>query len=114
MITNLVATIAISLVTNVTETLPKHMRADPMPPGQETLAICISHAVDDANPTEKWVTTNIVEVTTVSFELGQHYEAKSERSITNWTTHFVIGRPEPPKWNLDTNNVPIPMLWFGR
>jgi hypothetical protein len=115
MITNILATVIVSLVTNATETLPKHIVADPAPPGQETFAVYRGHAVDDDNPKEKWVTTNVVEVTKIRFEaLGQQYEAKSERVITNWTTHFLLAAPEPAKWNHDTNNVPIPMCWFGR
>lgn len=113
MITNLVATVAVTLATNVSEVLPKHMVSGPYPPGTETLAIYIGHAEDDANPKEKWVTTNIVEVTSIRFDaFGQQYEAKSERAVTNWTTHFLLGPPEPTKWNRDTNNVPIPTTWF--
>lgn len=115
MITNLVASVVIYMVTNVSETLPKHMVPDPAPPGQETFAVYRAHAVDDENPKEKWVTTNIVEVTAVRFEaFGNQYEAKSEHPLTNWTTHFLLAAPEPKRWNNDTNNEPIPWTWMGR
>ena len=112
MITNIVASVVVSLVTNTSETLPKHMVTDPPPPGLETLTVYRGHAVDDENPKEKWVTTKICEVTTVRFNaMGNQYEARSERVITNWTTHFLISAP---RWVADTNNAPIPDNWFGR
>ena len=78
-------------------------------------AVYRGHSVPDDQPREKWVTTNIVEVTTVIFSIGgRYFEAKSERTITNWTAHFILADPEPPKWNRDTNDIPIPSSWFNR
>lgn len=115
MITNILASVVVSMTTNVTETLPKHTVPVPAPPGEEMNAVYRSRLVDDENPREKWVTTNIVEVTTIRFEaFGKQYLATSERAITNWTTHFLLAAPGPKVWNRDSNNVPVPQFWFGR
>lgn len=120
MITNILASIVISLVTNTVETLPQHWVNDPGPvsTGNFAIAVAYGHYQPDANPKEKWITTNVVKVTTIKFEaLGRLYEVKSELAITNWTTHFVIDPPSPPtppKWLVDTNSVEIPATWFGR
>lgn len=120
MITNILASIVITLVTNTVETLPKHYVIDPGPAstGNMALAVAYGHYEPDASPKEKWITTNVVEVTTVTFEaMKKQFEAKSERSVTNWTTHFWIEPPAPPppaKWIADTNSVEIPATWFWR
>jgi hypothetical protein len=115
MITNLLASIVVSLVTNTTETFPKHMVPVPPPAGQEMYLVYRAREEIDENPKEKWVTTNILEVTVIRFNaLGKQYEAKSERAITNWTTHLLIAAPEPAKWTNDPTNAPIPWSWLGR
>lgn len=114
MITNLLANVIVSLVTNTSEEFPK--RLVPVPsPGDEGVVHAVFHGRYEPvkNPQEKWVTTNIVEVTIFQFmHNGTPLEFRKEVSKTNWTTHFAIVPPEPLKWIATTNNPPKPISWF--
>jgi len=91
--TNITAIVTVCLVTNVTERFPQHWESMPCP--ERRLGCLVNHGqnVNDANPKEKWVTTNVVEVTTLRFDWLGNQEIKSERAVTNWTAHFVLQEP---------------------
>lgn len=98
MSTNLLVSVLVTLVTNSVETFPQITIQDPSPraPDGSIYAVYVSHGINDPNPKEKWITTNIVELTTLRFTyLTNKYEAHSERMITNWTTHFSLA---PTQW----------------
>jgi hypothetical protein len=116
MITNLLASVCVTLVTNVSEQFPQHLEPVASPSdGPSVYAVFVGRNVPDKDPKEKWVTTNIVEVTTVSFQcLGQAFETKKERPVASWTTHFRLAPPDPQRWTRDTNNAPLPVTWLTR
>lgn len=112
--TNTLAVIVVTLVTNLTETFP-HMSVPAPNTGPPGNLLYYSQAVPVPNPTQKWVTVSIVEVATVTnLWNGEPVVGKKERPITNWTEHYVLvppPPPPPPKWERSTNNAPIPMYW---
>lgn len=68
MITNLVASIVVSIVTNVSERWPTHAEAVPCPEGR--IGCAVLHwgpEIPDKDPTNKWVRTTIKRVTTCKF-----------------------------------------------
>lgn len=113
-VTNLVASIVVTLTTNVSDVFPKHMVEDPVGanPDGSIPAIFRVHYEDVKDPKEKWVVTKINEVTTFKFTYnGIPMETERVNELTNWTTHFTLAPPEPKKWVYNTNNPPIPLTW---
>lgn len=91
MITNLLASIVVTLVTNRAEAFPQHMVPYPPSLGQETLALFRYHMEADQNPTNKTVTTTILERKTVSFEFdGQKRELVIDKPVINWVESFKL------------------------
>lgn len=90
--TNLLASIIVTVVTNVTEEFPKHLVPDPIPslgPGFNSVpAVFRGHWENDANPTQKKVTTTCKEITTLQFEWNGHREIVSERVL--WESECVM------------------------
>lgn len=87
MITNILASIVISLVTNTTENVLEYERYEY--PSRYTLEMHIDPSKCDykkgVNPTKKQITTTVVEITTVKFWLDGHekpHETKVERVIS--------------------------------
>lgn len=87
MITNLIASIIVTLVTNTTEHYPQHSVSDPAPPGEVCDLVYLSHLENDANATEKIVVTEIKEVTTVHYECAgsEHDDVVAERVLQQYS-----------------------------
>jgi hypothetical protein len=113
MTTNLLMTIIVTLSTNVMEQFPTVMMPGPYPTGTELQLLARFHSEPVKDPKEKWVTTNVVEITGFGWILnGEVYTHKVERPLTNWTTHFVLEEASP-KWVASTNQAPPkPMNFF--
>lgn len=77
MITNLLASIVVTLITNTTERVPTHEVPGPRPPGYETSAVYFCHQEPDANPDRKWIRITVKEVSTLKFE----YEGKPHEAV---------------------------------
>ncbi len=112
MLTNIVATLTIFTVTNVSEIVPQKMVADPVPPGPngEMFDIFKGHYEPIKDPCEKWVKTEIVEVHSLTHDFDG-YPCKDEYSIikTNWTVHF----DKTEGWQESKTNTPLPQSWLG-
>lgn len=75
MITNLVASIIVTLITNVSERVPTHWESLPKPPGSNPWTLeAYGHEVADPDPKQKWVKTTITENRTLSFT----FESKAQ------------------------------------
>lgn len=114
MITNLAASVVVSLVTNTAEIFPRHIVPDAPPSSGSGSVHAVFYGREEPvpNPKEKWVKTSIVEITTVKFQLqGRQYESKSEQPVTNWTTHFILAPPPPQQWVKSQYNAPVPPIW---
>lgn len=95
MITNLVASIVVTVVTNVTERLPTHSEPAPCPDAGAfgagiSCGVYHSKTVPDANPKEKWIDYAVKEVTTATFKDFNLPPSVYERPITNWSEHLVL------------------------
>lgn len=96
MITNIVATVTVCLVTNVSEKFPQHL--EPLfEPGIFSLpsgfSDCVYHGhyVNDENPTEKDVVTEISSVKTIDFEFeGKPFKILTETVVSTKTQHFKL------------------------
>lgn len=104
---------ALILLTNVTETFPQMTVPASPPDGANPFnAVFYSKTVPVTNPTEKWITTSIVErVTFTNFWNSTPVFGTKERVITNWTTRFTLVPPPPPAWVASTNNTLPPSHW---
>jgi hypothetical protein len=113
MLTNLVATIIVSLVTNTTETLPQEIVPAPPPEGANPFnAVFYSKLQPVKDPKEKWVTTTIERVTKFQWQHdGREWESIGSTMLTNWTVHLLLTPPGPPNWIVDPNNKPMPLNW---
>ena len=99
MLTNLLATIVTCLVTNTTEKFPQHEVPDPSPTyGNITLAVYRCHLENDLNPTCKTVITEVVQVTTISFDWdGVNLSTKKEKVMSHSETEYVLDQLWKPK-----------------
>ncbi len=107
MITNLLCTVTVCLVTNITEKFPQHMVSDPMPPGpnSETYAVFRCHYENDANPKRKDVITEIDEVTIYSFDFSPQ-TIRESKMISKSVAHFELNTTWEPSTNSLINNFP--------
>ncbi len=113
MITNLLASIVVTLSTNVTDRFPTHTESAPCPEGRIGCLVYHCQLVPDENPDHKWVKTTVSRVTTVAFDLnGQHMEAKSEELVSDVEVEYAIERRQDliPK---GTNDVKGKTFIFG-
>ena len=96
MITNLVASIVVSLVTNTSERFPTHLVSDPCPEGREGCLVFHGHNVPDSDPKQKWVRSTIKRVKAVEFDCaGKHFSNTIEEQIVSDTeVEFAIERKE--------------------
>lgn len=111
MLTNIVAVVTIALATNVTEEFRQELVADNHNGASNTMgeAVFYGRWQDVANPREKWITTNVTEVHTLSFEYdGYKYAEFYPVPITNWTTHFE----KLDGWTPSATNTPPPTSWI--
>lgn len=108
MITNIVASIVVALVTNVSERFPQTFVAEACPSKDGTvLDMFCGHNANVPNPKEKWILYSVAEVTTLRFDWNGPREVKSKCVITNWTEHCVLD----VKWQKTTNSEP-PLPFF--
>ncbi len=103
MITNLLAGIVVTLVTNTSERFPRHLVADAPPidrdhPEQFSL-VYYGHWEMDHDPSEKWVRTTILRRTTLTFEWQGRREVSSDEVLSDTEQHFTIERKE--NWKPD-------------
>jgi hypothetical protein len=99
MMTNLIATITISLFTNVVTHVPQHMIAEMH---LQDGAI-IKDLEDDPNPTNKEVVTQIFKETEISFNyMGRSQAVFDNESISIETNCFTLGR----EW-IAVTNLPV-------
>jgi hypothetical protein len=70
MITNLLATVAVCLVTNSFDVVQTHSEPMAAPKGEENSAVYFFHQVPDANPTNKIIVTEITRITVYSFDFS--------------------------------------------
>lgn len=112
MITNLVASITISLVTNITERFPQHLESTPCPDvvagSISTCATFHGKWVDDPHPRQKWVKTTVSRVKTVSFDwLGKRREATESDTLSETEVEQSL----ESKWQpVSTNQVNLPIV----
>lgn len=119
MLTNILASIVVSMVTNVTERVPTHWEnsnqillttpgvmitnvnrfhtyLDPIPYGSGA-------QVPDPDPKQKWVRTVIKRVTTLSFDFErQHYSVDKEQIVSDNEVEYRLERTD--KWTLSSTN----------
>jgi hypothetical protein len=116
MITNLIATIVVTLVTNVTERFPQHLEYEPCP---DNISGCLvlhgAHYVNDANPSKKWVRTTVTrrKVAQIQFEERLVEPVLSDGVVSDTEVEYAIQRTETwlPK---STNDVAGKTLDGGR
>lgn len=114
MITNLVASIVVSLVTNVVERVPVHDANISIVPCITTASGFVSltntlsggwsqnlyspHMVPDVDPRQKWVRTTVVRITNLSFIYdGKLYsERVGEDTMSDNEVEYALERQE--KW----------------
>lgn len=102
MLTNLVAAVAITIVTNISEQVTGYARyvPDGCPEGRIGCAVYHTKGVD---PNQKTITTNIVEITSLTFDwLGEKREFKSERVIDSKSVTIAL------QWIVTTNAPALP------
>lgn len=124
MLTNIVASIVVSLVTNVTERVPMHpdnsgqillmspglvmtnrtIVQDVVQDGYEGWSQTPGYRmVPDPDPKQKWVRTVIKRVTTLSFDFeGQHYSVDKEQIVSDKEVEYRLERTD--KWTLSATN----------
>lgn len=113
--TNLLATILVTLVTNVTERFPQHYEPLPAPwrPGGSAYTLeSYGHYVDDPSPAKKWVRTTVKRVTKAKFEWGGKPREVSEEEVVS-DVEVEMRRNE--LWSaVATNEVPQTLFtWYG-
>lgn len=86
MITNLLATVVTTLVTNTTERFPQQFEATGCPDGMLGCLVAHGNMVNVTNPKEKWIDTIITKQTVFTFSIGS---ITNSSVVTNWTQHFV-------------------------
>lgn len=117
MITNLVASIAVSLVTNVTEQITGYEHYEPAPCPEGRIGCLVFHQ-RGVNPTHKTITTNVIEITTITFDwLGTNQTVKVESLISAksgfWSRAWTSSPFPPPvdsEWHY---SVPLTNIWIG-
>ena len=88
MITNILATITITLLTNTVDVPIEFDHFEPIP-CPDGMFGCLVYHQKGVNPTARNITTNIIEQRTISFTFeGQPIEAKTQRTL--WSTNFVL------------------------
>lgn len=84
MLTNLCASVIVTLVTNVTEKFPTHSAPVPCPDGMIGCAVYHSKPVPVENPTTKTVITECKEILTVGIVWGDDVRSSSSEKVL-WT-----------------------------
>ncbi len=105
MITNLVASVVVSLVTNTTERLPMHTVPDPCPDGLIGCLVYHCHLEPDKDPDRKWVKTEVVRQKSISFAVDgvQYRETLTNEVISAVEVEMRLERKEI--WNPAKTNV---------
>ena len=96
MITNLLASIVITLTTNVSERFPGHQGFGECPdhnPG--CLAIHGNGWINDPDPKKKWVRTTVTKVKTLQFDFeGQRSVELSRETVSDSEVEFLLKRKD--------------------
>lgn len=94
--TNLLCSIIVALVTNVTERVPTHQEYVQPKFGQPyTLEFMGYCDVPDANPDRKWTRTQITRVTTLKFNwLGKERTITEEEPVSDIEVEYRVKRNE--------------------
>lgn len=85
--TNIVAAVVVSVVTNVTEDFPKHLVAEPCPQGLQGCAVFHGKWVNDENAKEKTLITTCKELTVLKFDWNGPREIVTEKVL--WQSNVV-------------------------
>lgn len=112
MITNLIASIVVTLVTNTTERFPQRFVEEPNRVTIEFGGLRAEPAVmrgryeDDKDAKKKWITTTVKRITTIHFEwMGKKREVSDECVISSIEVECVLSRKED--WiPVSTNSAP--------
>lgn len=95
MLTNLIASVVITLTTNVVERFPQHQVADPTTLQESINLVYKCHYENDADPHKKWIRTTIKRVTTVTFDMaGKPYSASREEVVSDSEVEYSLERKE--------------------
>ena len=95
MITNLIASVVITLTTNTVERFPQHQVADPTTLEESIYLVYKCHMENDPDPHQKWIRTTIKRVTTVTFDMaGKPYTASSEEVVSDTEVELVLQRKD--------------------
>lgn len=112
MITNIIATIVVTLVTNTSERFPTHQEPDNEAMAKQGYTLMyFSKTVPDANPTNKWVRTTVKRISTLH---GVYADKKlewpiSEEPVSDTEVEYALRQ----KWDSVSTNAykePWPFL----